>query len=178
VIGSRTNVNNGGSDNTTTVDDNDAPIAYNTGTWYLAAYTWDASDNTVRVYLNDMEVATGGLTGSNFTLNNEPTETNFATIGNIPGGLRDFDGQLQEARVSDIARSANWLKTQFDIEDNATAFVTMVGSEDECSSPVPDGGTATAAESTIRSGESTTITLSGHNTTAFKIIAAVDESTA
>ncbi|MEQ8628639.1 DUF2341 domain-containing protein [Ekhidna sp.] len=165
VIGSRTNVNNGGVDADATVDDDDNPVAYNTGTWYLATYTWDASDNTVRVYLNGTEVASGALTGSNLTLNAEPGETNFATIGNIPGGGRDFDGQLQEARVSNIARSANWILTQFNIEDDPTGFVTTVGTEEQCGSPVPEGGTASADESTIRSGESTTITLTGNSTT-------------
>jgi len=165
LIGSRTNVNNGGVDNDASITDNDAPIAYNTGTWYLAAYTWDASDNTVRVYLNGTEVVTGTLTGSNLTLNSETTESNNATIGNIPGGGRDFNGQLHEARVSDVARSANWLKTQFDIEDNSTGFVKTIAAEEECSSPVPDGGSTSATETTIRSGETASLTLSGHNTT-------------
>jgi len=164
-IGARTNVNNGGSDNFQEVDDNDAPIAYNTGTWYLAAYTWDASDNTVRVYLNGTEVQTGTLTGTNLTLNSEPSETNFATIGNIPGGGRDFNGQMQEARVSDAARSANWLLTQFNIEDDPAGFVSAIGSEVQCGSPTPDGGIITAIESTIRFGESTTLNLAGQNTT-------------
>ncbi|WP_425391465.1 DUF2341 domain-containing protein [Ekhidna sp.] len=165
VIGSRTNVNNGGTDNDAEIDDDDNPIAYNTGTWYLATYTWDASDNTVRVYLNGTEVETGALTGSNLTLTGEPSETDFATIGNIPGGGRDFNGQLQSAQVSDVARSANWILTQYNIEDDPTGFVTTVGTEEQCGSPVPEGGTATASENTIRSGESTTITLSGENTT-------------
>lgn len=165
VIGSRTNVNNGGTDNDAEIDDNDAPIAYNTGTWYLAAYTWDAADNTVRVYLNGTEVETGALAGSNLTLSGEPSETDFATLGNIPGGGRDFNGQMQEARVSDVARSANWLLTQFNIEDDPTGFVSTVGTEEQCGSPVPEAGTTSASEGTIRSGESTTITLSGSNTT-------------
>ncbi len=165
VIGSRTNVNNGGADNDAGIDDDDNPIAYGTGTWYLAAYTWDASDNTVRVYLNGTEVQTGALAGSNLTLNNEPGETDNATIGNIPGGGRDFNGQLQEARVSDVARSANWLLTQYNIEDDPAGFISAVGTEEQCGTPVPEGGIATATSSTIRSGESTTITLSGNNTT-------------
>lgn len=165
TIGSRTNVNNGGTDNDAEIDDDDNPIAYNTGTWYLASYTWDASDNTVRVYLNGTEVETGALAGANLAITGEPAETDFATIGNIPGGGRDFNGQLQEARVSDVARSANWILTQFNIEDDPTGFVSTVGTEEQCGSPVPEGGTATATESTIRSGESTTITLSDQNTT-------------
>lgn len=176
-IGSRTNVNNAGGDNDSEVDDDDAPVAYNTGTWYLAAYTWDASDNTVRVYLNGTEVVTGALTGDNLDLNNEPLETNNATIGNIPGGGRDFNGQLQEARVSDVARSANWLLTQFNIEDDPTGFITTLGSEEQCGSPVPDGGTATASASTILSGESTTITLSGENTTPLQWQSSTDNVT-
>ncbi len=157
-IGSRTNVNNGGADNDLTLDDDGAPIAYNTGTWYLAAYTWDASDNTARVYLNGTQVNSGGLTGDNLTLNDEASETDNATIGNIPGGGRDFNGQIQEARVSDIARSADWLLTEFNIEDDPSGFISMTGSE-ESTTPI-NGGTATAASSEIFTGNATSILLS------------------
>lgn len=156
-IGSRTNVNNGGTDNDLTLDDDGNPIAYNTGTWYLAAYTWDAADNTARVYLNGTQVNSGGLTGDDLSLNAEASETDNATIGNIPGGGRDFNGQIQEARVSDVARSANWLLTQFNIEDDPSGFISMVASEETSNL---DGGIATAALNEVFSGNSTIITLS------------------
>ncbi len=150
----RTNTNsNGGFDPGT---------GLSTGNWQLAAVTWDASDNTLRVFLNGVQVGSTGLNGA--TMYN-PANTDNATLGNIPGGGRAYDGQLQEARVSDVARSANWLLTQFNIENAPASFITTKGAEESCSGTLPVGGTATATDNSILSGESTTITLSGNTGT-------------
>jgi hypothetical protein len=54
---------------------------------------------------------------------NEPTIGNTATLN------RGFDGQLQEARISDIARSVDWLLTEFNNQDDPSSFYS-VGVED------------------------------------------------
>ncbi len=113
----RTNTtNNGGFD----------PFAYSTGTWYHAAITWDASDSQLRVYVNGVQRGNTTLNGATMytaPLVNEPTIGNTATVN------RGFDGQLQEARISDIARSVDWLLTEFNNQDDPSSFYS-VGVED------------------------------------------------
>ncbi|QNL22337.1 DUF2341 domain-containing protein [Hyphobacterium sp. CCMP332] len=156
VIGSRTRVD---TDNNTQVDDDDNPIAYNTGTWYLAAYSWDASDDVIRVYLNGTQVATGATAGGNNLTVTDVDETDNATIGNIPGGGRAFDGQLQEARVSNIALSADWLATQYNIENSPASFISAIGAEEGNCTP-PAVLNASAFTSFITSGQQDTLTFS------------------
>ena len=118
-IGSRMRTNsnnNGGFD----------PFNYSTSTWYLAAVTWDASDNQLRVYVNGIERGNTTLNGTNLYASppiSQPTLGNTATLD------RGFDGQLQEARLSNVARSADWLLTEFNNQDDPSSFYT-VGAED------------------------------------------------
>ncbi len=131
-----------------------------TGAWQLATVTWDAVDTRLRVYLNGLQVGTAGLAGA--TMYN-PAVSDNATLGNIPGGGRAYNGQMQEARVSDIARSANWLRTQFLIESNAAAFIATKGAATSCGGTPAVGGTATAVNSSIITGTGTTINLTGNS---------------
>ncbi|MGI9541991.1 MAG: DUF2341 domain-containing protein [Cyclobacteriaceae bacterium] len=119
----RTNTNNNGGFD---------PFNYSTGTWYLAVATWDASDNQLRVYVNGVQQGTTTLNGA--TMYTTPS-TNEPTIGNTLTQDRGFDGQLQEARVSDIARSAEWLLTEYNNQNDPATFYS-VGPED-CSLVLP-----------------------------------------
>ncbi|GJM29658.1 MAG: hypothetical protein DHS20C17_22930 [Cyclobacteriaceae bacterium] len=118
-IGSRMRTNsnnNGGFD----------PFNYTTGTWYHAAITWDASDNQLIVFVNGVQRGNTTLNGA--TLYTSPPLAE-PTIGNTATVNRGFDGTIQEARISDIARSADWLLTEFTNQDDPAAFYS-VGAED------------------------------------------------
>lgn len=93
-----------------------------TGSWFLASVTWDASDNRLRVYLNGNELSSKTLNGA--TLYPSPPVSQ-PTIGNIPGGGRDYNGQLQEARVSKVARPACWLKTEYNNQVSPATFYSL-----------------------------------------------------
>ena len=47
------------------------------------------------------------------------------TIGNTSTLNRGFDGQMQEARVSNVARSADWLATEFNNQDDPSSFYSV-----------------------------------------------------
>jgi len=113
----RTNTNNNGGFD---------PFNYNTGSWYHAAATWDAADNQLRVFVNGVEQGNTTLNGA--TLFTSPS-VDEPTIGNTGTLNRGFDGQLQEARLSNIARSADWLATEFNNQDDPSTFYS-VGAED------------------------------------------------
>ncbi|MBZ0166355.1 MAG: LamG domain-containing protein, partial [Candidatus Omnitrophica bacterium] len=105
--------------------------ALTTGTWYWVAVTWDASDDTVRVFRNGTQQTSCGLVGN--TLYTTPTVSQ-PTIGNTTTEDRGFDGQLQEARVSKVARSADWMTTEFNNMSNrgtgSGAFIQTLGAEE------------------------------------------------
>ena len=113
----RTNTaNNGGFD----------PFGYSTGTWYHSAITWDAADNQLRVFVNGVEQGNTTLAGA--TLYTTPT-VDEPTIGNTATLNRGFDGQLQEAKLSDVARTNGWLLTEFNNQDDPSSFYS-IGMED------------------------------------------------
>ena len=96
------------------------------GNWFLASVTWDASDNQLRVYLNGNQLNSTTLNGT--TLYTSPPVSE-PTIGNIPGGGRDYNGQLQEARVSKVARPACWFMTEYNNQVSPSTFYN-IGNEE------------------------------------------------
>ncbi|MGD2097962.1 MAG: PilC/PilY family type IV pilus protein [Desulfobacterales bacterium] len=96
------------------------------GSWFLASVTWDAADNKLRVYLNGNELGSTTLNGT--ALYTTPPVSQ-PTIGNIPGGGRNYNGQLQEARVSMVARSAGWLQTEYNNQISPSTFYN-IGNEE------------------------------------------------
>lgn len=97
-----------------------------TGTWYYIAGTW-AADDYPKVYLNtDVNTASTTVpqiqngTWKDFTIGvafSEPSET--------PAYY--FDGVIDEARVSNTARSAAWLKASYNSGNNS--LLTFGGEE-------------------------------------------------
>ncbi|MGD9089996.1 MAG: PilC/PilY family type IV pilus protein, partial [Desulfobacterales bacterium] len=99
------------------------------GSWFLASVTWDSSDSMLRVYLNGIELGSTTLSGTSLYTTPPVSQP---TIGNIPGGGRDYNGQLQEARVSMVARSAGWLQTEYNNQISPSTFYN-IGNEEGAS---------------------------------------------
>lgn len=80
-----------------------------TGTWYYIAFTWDwlGANGDGRLYQNDVErdnqLATTMSAGFN----------NVMILGRGGGAGREWDGKIEELRLSNIARSAAWLKASY-----------------------------------------------------------------
>jgi hypothetical protein len=96
------------------------------GSWFLASVTWDSSDSMLRVYLNGNELGSTALNGTSLYTTPPVSQP---TIGNIPGGGRNYNGQLQEARVSMVARSAGWLQTEYNNQISPSTFYN-IGNEE------------------------------------------------
>jgi hypothetical protein len=87
------------------------------GRWYHVAATY--SNGTSRIYVN------GKLEGSNY---HKAAMSLMNDIGMTVGGLRgtfQFSGDIDEVRVSQIARSADWIKLEY---ENQKTQQTLVGS--------------------------------------------------
>jgi len=99
----------------------------NTGTWYHAAATWDGSN--AKLYVDGDEKDTYAITGS---ISYFGTQMSFGTRNSGD----DFDGTLDEIRISNAARSANWLLTTYNNISSSSTFYT-IGTEETDSGGAP-----------------------------------------
>lgn len=91
-----------------------------TGTWYYVAVTYDSSAGLVG-YINassDQTVAANGNLATGFI----PT----VTIANDAGTAgRFWNGVIDEVRISSIARSANWITTEYNNQSSPSTFYSL-----------------------------------------------------
>jgi len=91
-----------------------------TGNWYYISVSYD-STNGIKSYVNgalDKSVAPAGT-------HNSPTGTfGIGTDEGFPTG-RYLTGAEDEARVSDISRSADWVKTEYNNQSSPSTFYTI-----------------------------------------------------
>jgi autotransporter-associated beta strand protein len=121
--------------------------------WVHVAHTYQ--NNTACIYVNG--VLDGTITNGN-TVMNMPTPARFYV-----GGWYDnysFVGDMDEVRISNVTRSANWIKLEY---ENQKSLQTLVGSL------VPAGDTFSASPSAVTMNEGATTTLSGQAGGAQKV---------
>jgi hypothetical protein len=90
------------------------------GTWYYIVGV--KSPTHVRTYINGEEVGTPQSHPG--VMDKDPMNLRIG-VGNYPGY---FDGIIDEVRISDIARSADWIKTSYNNQSLPSTFYS-VGSE-------------------------------------------------
>jgi hypothetical protein len=95
----------------------DITAALSTGTWYYLAMSGNSSD--VKAYLNgsynnDLGVGAGSI----------PTAGGLG-IAADPNGSTSWSGQIDEVRVSNIARSDDWIKTEYNNQSSPSTFYTV-----------------------------------------------------
>lgn len=96
-----------------------------TATWYYGAFTFDGSIQST--YLNGAIHGTGPIFPTGPFVNN--TAGTFQIGTNLTdGGGTNFDGVMDEVRVSNSSRSVDWLLTTYNAISNNATFVT-IGSE-------------------------------------------------
>ena len=94
-----------------------------TNTWYYGTGTFDGTDR--RIYLNGALDATpspgsyAGITGSNTSVGNDRYTASANT----------FDGIIDEVRISSVARSANWIATEYNNQSAPSSFYAVGAAE-------------------------------------------------
>jgi uncharacterized repeat protein (TIGR03803 family) len=95
------------------------------GNWYYGTATYNGTQQ--RAYLNGTEL-TGSPTSRTYNI-----QTNRRLIGN--DNYSDyFNGSIDEIRVSNVARSADWIKTEYNNQDSPSTFYSTSSEESSATS--------------------------------------------
>jgi hypothetical protein len=102
----------------------DASFTYTTSAWYDIVYTVSPTGYTI--------YANGAPVGSN-TFSDTPLlydANHILTIGNCANSCGEyFGGNIDEVRVSNIVRSADWIKTEYLNQLSPSNFYSLSGSQ-------------------------------------------------
>ncbi|PIZ97837.1 MAG: hypothetical protein COX79_00735, partial [Candidatus Levybacteria bacterium CG_4_10_14_0_2_um_filter_36_16] len=129
-------------------------------TWTGLVATYDGS--TMRTYKNGSVSATTTSISRTTGVNTNPLR-----VGDFgPAGYAyDYNGKMDEMRMSNIARSGTWLSTQYNNQNSPSTFYA-VGSEESPAAPTVSGSDETNVDSmtTTLNG---TVSPNGATTTSF-----------
>jgi len=98
--------------------------------WRYVTLTYDGSAS--RVYVNGVQEKSNAAAGQTIA-----SITNTGYLGKHPNNVASnrWEGGLDEFRVSNTARSAAWIQTEYNNQNNPGAFYT-VGSEESSGGPI------------------------------------------
>ncbi len=136
--------------------------------WHYFAMVYDGSDDDGTDATNLVTMIDGVTMPFSRTGGCDPypygdvkSNTGDLLIGKRLTTNRFYKGAMDEIRISNTARSEDWVTTTYNNINNPSSFYS-IGDEDY---PIV-GGTATASNAQIDTGESTSITLTGHDGSA------------
>ena len=117
-------------------------MTLSTNTWYLVVATYDGS--TLHTYVNGVEDTVYGSSALKGIL--LQADSQFMISQNTE--VHAFNGMIDEVRVSNIARSAAWLQTQYENQYSPETFYTISSEVSKL-----NGTTATLTSSIFDTGE-------------------------
>jgi hypothetical protein len=95
-------------------------VNVNDGLWHYVVATDDGSNNW-KMYVDG--VLTNSATPLGVTTNTSVNHT--ATFGTADNGTQAYTGLMDEMRVSSIARSGDWIKTEYNNQSSPATFVSQ-----------------------------------------------------
>ena len=116
-------------------------VNYWDGVGHHVAATHRTADNTWRLYFDGAQVATEVDSFGDFG-------AHPANIGTYDGTSRYFDGLIDEVRISNTARDADWIQTSYNNQSNPGDFLTPGVEENAPSTPTVTTNAATNVEET------------------------------
>lgn len=110
--------------------------AISTGSWVHITVVFDQDSTTVtKMYFNGTDVG-ATLTGT-LGLVGDLTNTRLLTFGAESDGNTWLDGRLDEIRISNAVRSEDWIVTEYNNQNNPSAFHTLSAQETYAASSEP-----------------------------------------
>ena len=103
-------------------------------TWYYLTVVWQAN-HIPKFYINGQLVPTSrtGTIPSIYNNTGAPLDIGRSTYST---DNRYFDGVIDEVRISNVSRSASWIQTCFNSQNNSAAFISL-GPEETYEPPPP-----------------------------------------
>ncbi len=108
---------------------------FSAGNWYHLAATYDSSTGQMEIYVNGAIKNSQSIAPQNIATNN-----NSLYVGSRQGTIRFFDGTIDEVRISSTARSADWILTSYNNQNNPSAFFTLGSEKNAPAGPTVVGG--------------------------------------
>ncbi len=100
-----------------------APLSLvNDGEWHHVAGVANAASGILFLYVDGIEQASSSYSGTT------QTGTSVIQIGNNPGStgyIQEWDGRIDEVRVSSYYRSSSWIKTEYNNQNDPASFLTV-----------------------------------------------------
>lgn len=104
----------------------DQSTTLTTGNWYHVVGTWDGAN--LKVYKNGVQVGTNVADTNGATPATPSSSFRLGQAGIASSDFEQVNGLLDEVRVSNVARSADWIKTEYN-NQNATSTFYTIGNE-------------------------------------------------
>jgi hypothetical protein len=98
-----------------------ASFPYSANIWHFFAHT--ATTNAYQVYADGIPIGSGAFSGTPLLLD----ANHDLLIGKTGYSGEGFSGLIDEARVSNIVRSADWIATEYNNQNSPGTFFTIAG---------------------------------------------------
>jgi len=95
------------------------------GTWKYVVAVFNVSSGDFSVYID------GQLDNSGTAAMSTQSLSTALTIGNRTGGTDEWEGQMDELRISTDERSADWVETEYNNQSDPVAFHGNTGAEED-----------------------------------------------
>ena len=96
------------------------PWSINDGAWHYVVGVADAANSLLRLYVDGAQQATVGYGGTS------ETGTSELDIGKSPDdALQLWNDRIDEVRISNVARDACWIQTEYNNYNSASTFSTV-----------------------------------------------------
>jgi hypothetical protein len=152
-------ISNDGEDPATFENSIDYDGVIATGTWHYVVGTFDTDDsNTLNLYIDGQHVDTD--TGEAGPIYNATSSFSIGSYGDVTTGY-EFEGLIDEVRYANVARSADWIETEYNNQNDPASFFSH-SSEETGPGPIGywsfDEGYGTTANDSSGQGNDGTIT--------------------
>ncbi|HVS79913.1 MAG TPA: LamG domain-containing protein, partial [Candidatus Paceibacterota bacterium] len=105
----------------------DSTVALSSSRWYFITGTYDGTSNVLSLYI-DGDLNTSGVQNADPSTNTSPL-----TIGScsVSGNCDNMTGTIDEVHISNVARSAGWVKTEYNNQLSPSSFVALGGRQSQ-----------------------------------------------